>query len=151
MTTTEWMELFQRMPTEMHGALLVGLSNGCEFSVQDVLRIDEQFLLVRGRIGGTNESGRVFCIPYDRLTYFMLTRDFAEAKVKAVFGELLVSLIEKGPRDEEAAADETEGDAEAAVTEAPIPEVAAPSPLRDRLRARLASGVHAPGPKSRVR
>jgi hypothetical protein len=143
MRNSDWTKLLRKIPKDEQAALLLGLSSGAEVAVQDFLRIDEDFLVARGRIGGTTDAGRVFCLPYDQLTFFMFTRDMVDDRMRAIFGELDVSMAERILKDDQESPHAAEPD--------PIPETASPEPaepvttrpdsspnsLRDRLRARL--------------
>jgi hypothetical protein len=144
MHAAQWADILKRVRLEEQNALLLGLSNGSQISVQDLLRIDEEYVLLRGRIGGTTDAGRVFCLPYQQLTYCCLTRTLPEESIIRIFGELQHTMEDDGPlREIEAAEEPAPAPAEEPKAEEPPQpariEPAAPSPIRDRLRKRLAS------------
>lgn len=141
-----WSEILKRVPLEAQNCLLLGMSNGSEISVQDLLRIENTHVLLRGRVGGTTDSGRVFCIPFQQITYSCFTRTLPQPMLAQIFGELLRSLEDDGPlrdADEpELAPEEPSPESLPEVEALPAPmriEPAAPSTIRDRLRARLAT------------
>jgi len=143
MQAQHWGDLFRRVPLEAQNALLLGLSNGSEVAVQDLLRIDENYLLLRGRIGGTTDTGRLFCLPYQQLTFCCVTRQLPQELLVHIFGSLMHTTEESGPQaeaqPEEKAGSETPPAAQEAPAPVPMPvETAAPQTIRDRLRARLA-------------
>jgi hypothetical protein len=121
--------------------MLLGISNGSEIAVQDFLRIDDDFLLARGRFGGTNDMGWVFCLPYDQLTFFTFTRSIDEQLLRSIFGELLHSLTESAITEGHTPAEQpaiTEPSVGVSEPKAGPQEKAGASSLRERLLARLA-------------
>jgi hypothetical protein len=143
MQAQHWGDLFRRVPLEAQNALLLGLSNGSEIAVQDLLRIDENFLLLRGRIGGTTDTGRLFCLPYQQLTFCCVTRQLPQELLVHIFGTLLHTTEEAGPRADVQPEEKSGAEAQPAGQETPPPvpmpaEPPAPATIRDRLRARLA-------------
>jgi hypothetical protein len=151
MQAAQWIELLQKIPTEDHEILLVGTASGIEISLQSILRIEPEYLLVRGRLSGTTEQGRVFILPYDRLTYLHFTREVPDEKLMRIFGELL-SLERGAPTSQETAAETPEAaptaESPQASKETPA---AASADLRERLRARMAQISGSQGPRSRTR
>jgi hypothetical protein len=154
MDAAHWIELVGKIPRDHHEVLLVGLGNGMEISLQSILRVEESHLMVRGRISGTTEMGRVFFIPYQQITYLHFTRHVEEGALIEMFGELMTA--------EKKAPTQTEGEAAAAAKPAlePAPEgeaaatdperpTPAPIDLRERLRARLAARTAVPKPATR--
>ncbi|MCS6977406.1 MAG: hypothetical protein NZM31_10420 [Gemmatales bacterium] len=147
MTDREWSELFRKVPEEAQNALLIGLHNGTNIAVQDFLRVDDRFLLLRGRIAGTSDTGQMFCLPYDKLLYCCVTRPLPENVIVQIFGELLHPLVDRGPLVE---AEEPQPPTPApepapvtppALTPPPLSPSSAGTPglasLRERLRAKL--------------
>ncbi len=139
MRAQEWIELLKKIPVEYHEQLLVATTQGVEISFQQLLQITEHYVLVRGRLGGTTDAGKIFCLPYDRLLYLVLTRPVSDARLAELFGPLLTP-----PRPDLAAA----ADSELAAPE-PEPTPVTPTPLeapgrqgaaaslRERLRLRM--------------
>lgn len=96
MTDQEWSQLLHRVPEDAQNALMLALHNGTNIAVQDFLRVDEHFILLRGRVAGTSDTGQMFCLPYDRLLYACITRPLPEQVVVRIFGELLHPLVDAG-------------------------------------------------------
>ncbi len=89
MRAEDWIELLKKIPVEDHETLTAATTLGVEIAFQQVLQVNEQFVLVRGRLGGTTDAGRVFCIPWDRLLYLCLTRPMTDMRLAELFGPLL--------------------------------------------------------------
>jgi hypothetical protein len=132
---------------------------GQEFSVQDVFRIEENYIVIRGRLGGTIDGGRVIIIPYSEIHYLGFQKPMKAADLTAIFGgEPLVAESEE--QKVMAAADLTPEPAppEPAVVESPPAPEPTPAPvvavdpkpatptkgiLLQRVRARLAATAQA--------
>jgi hypothetical protein len=91
MQAAEWITIFKKMPEEYQELLMLSTNNGTEFAVQQFLRMDETFILVRGRLGGTTDANRIFVIPYDYLSFAYFNRPVSDERLAHVFGELLQS------------------------------------------------------------
>lgn len=148
MTGQDWSRIFQQVPEDTQNALMLGLHNGTHIAVQDFLRVDEQYLLFRGRIAGTSDTGQVFCLPYDKLLYCCITRPLPERVMTHIFGPLLHPLVEAAstPEAEEApppppSAPEPSLVPPPVLTPPPLSPGSASGPglssLRERLRAKL--------------
>jgi hypothetical protein len=148
MTDQQWSQLLHRVPEDAQNALMLGLQNGTHIAVQDFLRVDEHFILLRGRIAGTSDTGQMFCLPYDKLLYACITRPLPEPLVVRIFGELLHPLVDAGSLLEAAEQPSLPAPEPPPVTPPPLtPPPLSPSSagganlasLRERLRAKLAS------------
>jgi hypothetical protein len=87
MHSRTWIKLLQRMPAEKHEMLAITTSSGTEISIQTVLRLDEDFVLIKGRLSGTTDLGRVFFIPYDQINFLGITKEVKESEIGALLGE----------------------------------------------------------------
>ena len=81
-----WIALFHRIPAEYHDNLALGLTTGAEVVMQRVVRLDPEFMIIRGRLAGTTDTGRILMVPYVQLTYVAIARDLKDAQVEAIFG-----------------------------------------------------------------
>lgn len=82
-----WIELFRRIPTSMQDSLALGLTTGSEIVVQKIVRLDPDFMVIRGRLAGTQDAGRLVMIPYVQLTFVAVQRELKDAEVEAMFGK----------------------------------------------------------------
>jgi hypothetical protein len=105
-----WVSLFRRIPADKHDIIMLGLMNGTEIMIQNILRLEPEFMMLRGRWVGTQDSGRIIMIPYAQLTVAAIAQQLKDTEVDAMSGK----------------------DAPAAVTDLPSPPLAeaepAPSP-----------------------
>ena len=132
MTNLEWIEMLRVVPDDDQNAMVIVLQNGAEITVDTLFRFEPNFLVMRGRVGGTTDEGRAFFIPYDQMLYCRIERvtniaeirDFMQGKSKAVVPVVTEPVINVGP---------------APIVLAPVPPVtdatASRNALLDRIRA----------------
>src|SRR5262249_52747080 len=142
----------------MQEGLTVKTLGGTEIAVQTILRVDHEFVALRGRLAGTQEAGRFFFLPYTQIDYLGYQKDLMEADFKAIFETLAM------PAPAAAAGDNAPESAEGPTREAAGPpaesppdaaaaasERGTPTPLKsavlERFRSRSLSNVN-PGPRS---
>lgn len=80
-----WIRLLRRIPPSQADNLAVATTAGAELSIQSILRLDEDFLVVRARLAGTSEAGRAFFIPYDQIDLVGFQKPVREEDVRALF------------------------------------------------------------------
>jgi hypothetical protein len=131
-----WAWLFSHVPAEQHNQLMLMTNSGTEIAVQTLLRIEPDFIAIKGRLSGSQDAGRVFFIPFSNINYFGIQRDVREEDFDTMFG--LGSLTVSG----QAAAP---APPPAAIVEAPVPPSVSqktPLPLKsevlERFRSRIA-------------
>jgi hypothetical protein len=86
MQSRAWIKLLQRIPPDRHDGLVLMTVTGTEISIQTIFRQEEDFLVLRGRMSGTTDDGRIFFIPYDQITYLGIVKAMRETEVHALLG-----------------------------------------------------------------
>jgi hypothetical protein len=81
-----WAWLLRRVPVEQHNQLMIVTSSGIEIAVQTLLRVEADFIAIKGRLAGSQDAGRVFFIPYANIDYFGFQRDVRETEFDDMFG-----------------------------------------------------------------
>jgi len=158
MQNSAWVALLRLMPPALHDKLTFVTRIGQEITVQNLLRIEDDFVVIRGRMAATMDAGRVFVIPYAEIHYVGFQQAMKEAEVVAIFGgqnTVTSSAEEQAPA---AAEPVPEPEATAPVEPAPLPEPTPPPSssveietkpkhakgiLLERVRARLAASGQA--------
>jgi hypothetical protein len=74
MTSTEWIELLHLIPEAEHTRLVVVLQNGTELCVDTLHRFEPNYVVLRGRTGGTIDEARGFFVPYDQMLCLRIDR-----------------------------------------------------------------------------
>jgi hypothetical protein len=144
-----WISLVQTIPPQFHDGLTMLLANGSEFNIQAIVRMEEQFMVVRGRTMGSTDAGLVFFVPYEQITTLGYSKTLKEEVVQAWFQDgpaYAVSgapALPRAPRPELAPAGMSEEEAEPGLEEAEeaAPAAAGPTPARPS-----APGVPRPAP-----
>jgi hypothetical protein len=140
MTNLEWVEMLKVIPKHEHNALVLMTTAGLELTVETIFRFEQAYLVMRGRLAGTNDEGRAFFIPYDQITYLNLNRLVAEKDIREFYGELMED--EPKPLTEDAPPPEPEQSLAA------TPPLTAPAPA-PAPAASAAAGPSAPTPIGR--
>lgn len=139
MTVEQYIQLFKSLPEAEVEMLMIAMNNGMEIAVQRIMRYEEHYMLVRGRLGGTEEGELIFLIDYSNITFVYFLRPIDDVRVQSIFGEIIggvrrTFIEEKTPEEQEAdrqAAAAAEGAADKP-EEAPKP-LPSVSALRSRL------------------
>jgi hypothetical protein len=163
MQNSAWIALLRRIPSDQHNNLALVTTIGIEINIQNIVRLEDDYVVIRGRLAGTTETGRAFFVPYDQINYVGIIRELKEPQIRALYGEA-------PPAEEvEQKTDAVSTEGQPTATEAPVPapppdpEATAPAePLKpgpqlkiprksgvlERLRARAQLGKSsAPPPK----
>jgi hypothetical protein len=86
-----WIALFERIPAKFHDTLALTLVTGAEIMMQSILRLEQDFAILRGRMAGSTDAGRVIVLPYNQIVNLAFVKRMLEADVKAIFGDIMVS------------------------------------------------------------
>lgn len=86
MQTAVWMHLFRRIPEHQQNLLVLVTSTGLEIMVQSLLRLEMEFVVLRGRLAGSTEAGRIYFLPYDQISNLAINQLLKENEVHALFG-----------------------------------------------------------------
>jgi hypothetical protein len=86
-----WISLLRRIPTELQDFLVFVTSIGTEISVQSILRMEDEYIVVRGRLAGTTDVGRVFFIPLADINHVLIQKEMKETEIQALYEQPLAS------------------------------------------------------------
>src|SRR5262245_58990547 len=87
MHSAPWIALLRRIPPALHDSLAVMTTVGTEITIQAFVRVEEEYLVIRGRLAGTTDTGRVFFVPFDQINYLGFTREVKEPEILALYDE----------------------------------------------------------------
>jgi len=88
---SDWLALMRKIPVDLHDAVAVTLTNNTELVVQQVFRIDREFMVLKARISGTTDAVRVAVVPYHQIAFVSMLREVPEANVFKLFGQGVAS------------------------------------------------------------
>jgi hypothetical protein len=168
MQNPPWLAMLRQIPPAFHNALTLVTRIGQEIAIQNIFRMEDDFLVIRGRMAGTTDAGRVFVIPYAELHYLGFQKPLKEEEVDAMLGgnfgsaqataapaaavkESSLDSPSANPKAEEPAAEKPVAEpppAKPAPEPTPVPTAEKPKPpsssvLLERVRARLAAQAKA--------
>ncbi len=86
MDSRAWVELLERIPSAQHDNLMLVTVGGTEISIQGILQMQGESLVLRGRLSGSTDTGRVFFVPYRQIDYMGLIKALPEADVLTLLG-----------------------------------------------------------------
>ena len=84
-----WIALFRRIPAKLHDSLALTLVTGAEIVMQSILRVESEFVILRGRMAGSTDPGRVVVLPYGQIVSVAFTKRMLEPEVQEIFGKVL--------------------------------------------------------------
>jgi hypothetical protein len=85
MQSAAWAELLRLIPPALRENLSLTTSTGAEIALQNIVRADRDYLVIRGRVTGTTDGIGLFIIPFDRLSHLTFQKSVSEADVRALF------------------------------------------------------------------
>ena len=85
-----WAAVLRHIPAEQQHQFTVVTSGGVEISIASVLRVEDEFAVVKGRLSGSQDAGRVFFVPYKNIEYFGYTNPVKDEDYLALFGTFVV-------------------------------------------------------------
>jgi hypothetical protein len=110
-----WERLLRQIPAKEQDGMKLMTNTRTEIAIQSILRMDEDFLIVKGRLAGSQDAGRVFFVPYAHIDHLGFYREVKDSEFDEMFAGLNaapVPAIAVSP-----AADETKAPIKSAVLE----------------------------------
>ena len=132
MPSAAWTRLLRLVPPKDQDGLMLVTCNHTEFAVQSILRFDADFLIIKGRLAGSQDTGRVFFVPYEQIDHVGFYRAVKDAEFNEMFAGLDAPPPAFGSAPEPAAADGSKAPMKSAVLE--------------RFRSRGGSAIIGPSP-----
>jgi hypothetical protein len=83
----DWGNLLRRIPANFHDDLILATTTGAEIVLQSILRIEPDFIILRGRPSGSSDAGKIIIVPFQQVSYVSFKRALTEPEVAAIFGE----------------------------------------------------------------
>ena len=82
-----WSTLLRRIPPAKHDILIVVTAAGVELMIKKIIRLDEDFVILRGRLAGSSDQNRIVILPYTQIDNVAFGVMLPEAEIQAIFGE----------------------------------------------------------------
>ena len=90
MLNASWATLLRQIPADQHNQLMLHTANGTNITIQSLLRIDFEFVILKGRLSGSQDQGRLFIIPYTNIDYFAFNRLVKDDEYTALFASVVI-------------------------------------------------------------
>jgi hypothetical protein len=88
-----WRSVLGRIPPQAHDSLVAVTLTGLEIMIRGIVRMEEDFLILRGRMAGSTDAGRVIILPFDQINYLGFNKMIAEAELQAMFGSAPAPVV----------------------------------------------------------
>src|SRR5262245_18583000 len=90
MHSSAWAALLRHIPADHQNQLMLGTVGGTEIAVQCFLRVDHEFVALKGRLAGSQDAGRVFFIPYTQIDCLAYMQAVKESEFQETYGGMVV-------------------------------------------------------------
>ncbi len=137
MDSREWIKLINLVPQQQRELLTLMTLAGTEIALQAVVRIEEHYTVVRGRISGTNDQDHIYFIPFDQISYAGFTRPVPVRIIAGMYGEVVESPTAAPPPSSVPIAAAPEAEPEPPPPENVNPAGQESSPSKDPSKARI--------------
>ena len=117
MPSAAWVRLLRLVPPKEQDGLKLVTCNGTEIAVQGILRLDQDFLMIKGRLAGSQDAGRIFFVRYEQIDHMGFYRAFKDSEFEETFAGLDAPPSTVGAPAEPAAADGSKTPIKSAVLE----------------------------------
>lgn len=121
MRREDCVEVFGRIPEPIHAMSNLVLKNAVAIAIDTVIRFEPNYILVRGREGGTTDEGRSFFVTYEDIAYIKIEKVLRANDLRRLYGE--------GPEVEVEMTGE-EGEEEVKSAMPTVSDVVTPSPVQ---------------------
>jgi hypothetical protein len=90
MQNSSWVALLRHIPAEQHNQYTLTTTSGIEITLQALLRIEQEFVVLKGRLAGSQDAGRIFFVPYEHIDYFGTLQPMKDSDFNEVFNSLVL-------------------------------------------------------------
>jgi hypothetical protein len=90
MDNLAWVAILQAIPAEKMNQFTIVISGNTEITLQSVLRFEREFAVLKGRLSGSQDAGRVFFVPYVHMINLGTLYPIKDEEYEAIFGNLTI-------------------------------------------------------------
>ncbi|MCZ2342838.1 MAG: hypothetical protein LC104_13775 [Bacteroidales bacterium] len=144
------LDVIRRMDPGDITLTVLTFQNGAIITLDSLVRSENEYMVVRGREGGTTDEGRAFFVPYADISYIKLDKKVRTNQIRRMYGEKVEldreEQYEAGMTEVGGAAHPDTASGTPAPTAQPLdPAAIAKQNLLDRIRAtRTSAGTNKP-------
>jgi len=88
MQSYAWRALLGHIPPEKQDQFSIVTLAGIEICLNSILRLEHEFVVVKGRLAGSQDGGRIFFIPFATIDHFSFTQPTRETDFTDIFSGL---------------------------------------------------------------
>jgi hypothetical protein len=88
MQSLAWVALLRHIPIEQQSRFMLVTSHGAEIAIQSLVIIESECVVIKGRLSGTQDTGRIFFVPYANIDYFGFQQAVKDTEFTDLFGGL---------------------------------------------------------------
>lgn len=92
-----WEALLKHIPPEQHNKYMLLTANGTEIAVQSFLRIEQELVVLKGRLAGSQDQGRIFFIPYKNIDDFCTAQITKDCDFSELFDSFTFPVAAQAP------------------------------------------------------
>lgn len=86
MRSSSWVALLQHIPPDKQDGLMLVTKSGQEININNILRVDQEFVAFRGRLSASQDAGRLFFVPFYNIDYFGYQKPIKDTDFQDTFG-----------------------------------------------------------------
>jgi hypothetical protein len=81
-----WIAFFRRIPSSQHDALTLTTTIGTEIILQRFVRLERDFMIVKGRQSGSQDQAQVHVLPYNQIALVTFTKKMTDGEIQEAVG-----------------------------------------------------------------
>lgn len=85
MQSALWVRFLRQTPVELRQRLTIVTNVGAEIAIQNIVQMTDDYLVLRGRLAGTNDTGRLFLVPFDQITYVNSQDELSDDRIRSLY------------------------------------------------------------------
>lgn len=80
-----WLQVLQRIPADSYDSLSIVTLTGTELVIQQVFKLERDFVIIRARTSGTTDAGRTIIVAFAQIDFIAFNKKMSEEDVMAIF------------------------------------------------------------------
>jgi hypothetical protein len=126
-------DILKKIPEADMTKVVLVLRYGASITIDVIARLEEDYIVLRGRENGTNDEGRGFFIPFEDILFVRLDRIVTLSELKGLYGE----KVAEGARPQPVAEGTPAPNPAPAAAAAPVPAMDPAGIAKQNLLARI--------------
>jgi hypothetical protein len=82
-----WLHVLQQIPPDYRDAISIVTVTGAELVVQQIFKLERDFMVLRARTAGTMDTGRTIICAYAQIDFVGFNKKMSEEEVMTIFKE----------------------------------------------------------------